>query len=104
MAYEILKRLQETNQTEILQQLADALTPKEKSKGQLHKVFEESFDAKSIDNQKFFLQKLNYTHLNPVRGNYKLVSEWREYEHSSATFYELPQTKHFTPVHYMELQ
>lgn len=46
----------------------------------------------------FFFQKLNYIHLNPVRGNYKLVSDWREYEHSSAGFYELQQIKHFTPV------
>lgn len=104
MAYEIVKRLKENNQTEVLQQLQSAITDKEKKKGQLHKVFEESFDAKGIDNKKFFLQKLNYIHLNPVRGNYKLVNDWREYEHSSAGFYELQQTKHFVPVHYEELK
>ena len=75
---------------------------KEKAKGQIHKVFEESFDAKSIGNKKFFLQKFNYIHLNPVRGNYKLMIDWREYEHSSAGFYELQQVKHFAPVHYEE--
>jgi len=104
MAYEIIKRLKENNQIEILEQLQSAVTQKEKSKGQLHKVFEESFDAKSIDNKKFLLQKINYIHLNPVRGNYKLVNDWREYEHSSAGFYELQQIKHFTPVHYEELK
>src|SRR5690348_13214261 len=104
MAYEIIKRLKETNQTVTLKQLQSAVTEKEKKKGQLHKVFEESFDAKSIDNKKFFLQKLNYIHLNPVRGNYKLVNDWRDYEHSSAGFYELQQTKHFIPVHYEELK
>ena len=104
MAYEIIKRLKETNQTAILEQSQSAVTEKEKQKGQLHKVFEESFDAKSIDNRKFFLQKLNYIHLNPVRGNYKLVNDWREYEHSSAGFYELQQTNFFIPVHYKELQ
>ncbi|MEP6685060.1 MAG: hypothetical protein ABJA35_17425, partial [Parafilimonas sp.] len=57
LAYEIIKRLQETNQTEILQQLQDAVTAREKAKDQLHKAFEESFDAKSIDN-KNSLQKL----------------------------------------------
>ena len=62
MAYQIIKRLKENNQTEILQQLQSAVTDKEKKKGQLHKVFEESFDAKSIDNKNFFLQKLNYIH------------------------------------------
>lgn len=77
IAYEIIKRLQATNQTEMLKQLENAVTAKEKAKGQIHKAFERSFDAKSIDNKKFFLQKLNYIHLNPVRGNYKLISDWR---------------------------
>lgn len=42
-------------------------------------------------------QKLNYMHLNPVRGNYRLVNDWRDYEHSSANFYELQQIRLFTP-------
>lgn len=50
------------------------------------------------------MQKLNYIHLNPVRGNYNLVNDWREYEHSSAGFYELQQVKYFIPVHYLELE
>jgi REP element-mobilizing transposase RayT len=104
IAYEIIKRLKNNHQTEIVQQLEAAVSNKERTKGQLHKVFEESFDAKSIDDKKFFLQKLNYIHLNPVRGNYKLISDWREYEHSSAGFYELQQVKHFTPVHYLDLE
>ena len=58
MAYEIIKKLKENNQTEILQQLQSSVTEKEKQKGQLHKVFEESFDAKSIDNKKFFYKSL----------------------------------------------
>ncbi len=74
------------HETAILEQLQTAVTEKEKAKGQLHKVFEESFDAKSIDNKHFFLQKLNYIHLNPVCGDYKLINDWREYEHSSAAF------------------
>ena len=75
MAYEIIARLETANQTEILNQLASAVTEKEKSKGQKHKVFEESFDAKSIDNQKFFLQKLNYIHLNPCLPPGRLFAE-----------------------------
>ena len=96
--------MEATNQTEILNALKSALTVKEKAKGQKHKVFEESFDAKSIDNKKFFLQKLNYIHLNPVLGNWNLVTDWRTYEHSSAGFYELQQVQHFTPLHYEELE
>jgi REP element-mobilizing transposase RayT len=104
IAYEIIKRLEATNQTEILNELKSALTEKEIAKGQKHKAFEESFDAKSIDNKKFFLQKLNYIHLNPVRGNWNLVNDWRLYEHSSAGFYELQQVKYFIPIHYEELE
>ena len=49
MAYELIRRLKENNQTDILQQLQLTVTEKEKKKGELHKVFEESFDAKGID-------------------------------------------------------
>ncbi len=103
MAYEIIKRLSTNNQEAILLQLETAVTDKEKAKGQLHRVFEESFDAKSVENKRFFLQKLNYMHLNPVRGKYSLVNDWVEYEHSSAGFYEQQKAKHFVPVHYEEL-
>lgn len=46
--------------------MQNAVSGKEKLKGQLHKVFEESLDAKSIGNKKFFLQKFDYIHLNPA--------------------------------------
>jgi hypothetical protein len=49
IACEIINRLEATNQTKILNELRSALTVKEKAKGQKHKVFEESFDAKSIE-------------------------------------------------------
>jgi putative transposase len=104
MAYEIIKRLEQQNNKVLLQQLADAVSPKERIKGQQHKVFKESFDAKAIDSEAFLMQKLNYIHLNPVRGNYQLVKDWRVYEHSSASFYELQQTGHFTPVHFRDLE
>jgi REP element-mobilizing transposase RayT len=42
MAYEIIKRLKETNQADMLQQLKNAVTAKEKSKGQLHKVLKKA--------------------------------------------------------------
>ena len=34
-------------------------------------------------------QKLDYIHLNPVSKKWKLTNDFREYEHSSAKFYEL---------------
>ncbi len=48
------------------------LTQHDIKKGQLHKVFEDSFDAKPLYHRQFLLQKLNYIHLNPVRGKWQI--------------------------------
>jgi len=69
MAYEIIKRLERSNNTAILDQLKNACTDRDRSKGQLHKVFKSSFDAKTIFSDKFMKQKLNYMHINPLREN-----------------------------------
>jgi len=103
MAYEIVNRLKQLNENNILQQLEGSLSEREKKKGQLHKVFKDSFDAKPIYTRQFLLQKIQYIHLNPVRGKWKLVNDWREYEHSSASFYELNKIMHYQPLHYDEL-
>ena len=103
VAYEIIKRLEQLSENKILQQLEDGVREREKKKGQLHKVFKESFDAKPIYTRKFLFQKIKYMHLNPVKGKWKLVSDWREYEHSSASFYELSNVVHYKPLHYDEL-
>lgn len=103
MAYEIVNRLKQSNEESILDQLKAGLSEREKKKGQLHKVFKDSFDAKPIYTRYFLLQKIQYIHLNPVRGNWKLVNDWREYEHSSASFYELNKVIHYKPLHYDEL-
>ncbi len=50
--------MQQQNNVEVLQQLSEAVSDKRKTKGQLHKVFEDSFDAKSIETDKFFYQKI----------------------------------------------
>ncbi len=48
MAYEIIKRLQEKQLSKTLLQLKNGLSEHDVKKGQLHKVFEDSFDAKPI--------------------------------------------------------
>ena len=103
MAYEIIKRLEENKETELLTTLHGLLTEREKKKGQLHKVFKDSFDAKAIFSDKFMTQKLDYIHHNPVSGKWNLVNDFTDYEHSSASFYETSLTKHFTPLHYMRI-
>src|SRR5215210_4670998 len=61
-AYEIINRLKQLNENKILQQLEQGLSEREKKKGQLHKVFKDSFDAKPIYTRSFLLQKFS-THI-----------------------------------------
>ena len=82
MAYEIVKRLEAANDSKTLLQLKEGLTDRDAKKGQKHKVFEDSFDAKPIYHRDFLLQKINYIHLNPVRGKWRLVEHWEDYEYS----------------------
>jgi len=103
MAYEILNRLEKNKETVMLELLAASVSDREKKKGQLHKVFKESFDAKPIFSDKFLMQKINYIHYNPVTGKWNLAKDFISYEHSSASFYELGQVQHFLPVHYRDL-
>ena len=100
MAYEIIKRLEEADEQTILNYLSGELTQREKKKGQIHKVFTDSFDAKGIYNEKFFNQKLDYIHRNPVSGKWRLVNDYTEYWHSSASFYETGELKHYEPFDY----
>lgn len=103
MAYEIIKRLEAKGLSKILIQLKDGLTERDITKGQKHKVFEDSFDAKPIYHRQFLLQKIQYIHLNCVRGKWKLVEHWEDYQHSSARFYVKNRLEGFVPTHYEEL-
>jgi REP element-mobilizing transposase RayT len=87
MAYEIIKQLIRLNANGLLNILADGCTVKEKLKGQKHKVFEPSFDAKPIYSSEFWEQKLKYIHPNPVSGKWNLSADSVSYQHSSAEFY-----------------
>ncbi len=54
MAYEIIKGLQEKQLSKTLLQLKNGLSEHDVKKGQLHNVFEDSFDAKS--SAKFYVE------------------------------------------------
>ncbi|MHB8207952.1 transposase [Mucilaginibacter sp.] len=87
MAYELISRLQQQNQDKILSSLSAGCSEKEKAKGQKHRVFEPSFDAKPVYTLDFINQKLTYMHNNPVTGKWNLCSEFPDYTYSSAAFY-----------------
>ena len=88
MAYEIVKRLENRKETELLEFLQGGVRAWEQKKGQRHKVFEESFDAKECISDKFIFQKLHYIHHNPVSKKWNLVNDFTDYEYSSASYYE----------------
>jgi len=88
MAYEIIKKLEEQKNFDLLQELYDSVKEKERKKGQRHKVFEDSFDAKEYYANEFVYQKLDYMHKNPVSKKWQLVNEFTDYLHSSAAFYD----------------
>ena len=102
MAYEIVKKLKEKGDLQLLAELESAVSEREKKKGQKHKVFKDSFDCKAIFTEKFMLQKMSYIHHNPVSGKWRLVDDYTDYEHSSASFYELGIVKHFEPKHFRD--
>ena len=89
LAYEIIQRLTSSNNQQLLNTLANACSEREIAKGQKHKVFEPSFDAKPVYSKDFLYQKLDYIHHNPVTGKWNLCNEFTDYLHSSASFYEL---------------
>jgi REP element-mobilizing transposase RayT len=105
MAYELIKRLQQQGQHHLLNTLSLACSEKEKAKGQLHKVFEPSFDAKPVFTDAFLYQKLDYIHHNPVSGKWNLADDFTAYPHSSAAFYHLNNTHLFVNIiDYRELE
>jgi len=99
LAYEIIKRLQEKKVTRLLEILHDGVKIRERKKGQIHKVFEDSFDAKKCHSTEFIFQKLEYIHRNPVSKKWQLVNDFADYEYSSASFYEKGIKKYENLVH-----
>ena len=87
MAYDIIKRLEEKELKPMLEKLEKAVSGTDKKRGKKHEVWEESFDWKFCETEKFANQKLVYMHNNPCAGKWKLVIDATKYEHSSARFY-----------------
>jgi REP element-mobilizing transposase RayT len=103
MSYEIIKRLTEQENWDLLNILEKGVSEKEKAKGQNHVVFRPSFDARPCDNESLIIQKLDYMHANPVSGKWNLVDVFTDYIHSSAKFYELNEQGIYPVTHYKEI-
>jgi len=88
MAYDIVTRLTRLGKSKLLKQLKDGVQKNEALKGKKHQVFQLSFDARKCFNIAMVEQKLDYIHHNPVTGKWRLTSDYSDYRHSSASFYE----------------
>ena len=88
LAYEIVKRLKNQNETEVLRALSEGVQESEKKKGKKHQVFRLSFDAKEVSDVKDLSKVVDYIHLNPTEGKWELVNDYVKYPYSSAGFYE----------------
>ena len=99
LAYEIVKRLEELKANSLLDTLHAGVKKRERKKGQIHKVFEDSFDAKECHSTEFIFQKLEYIHHNPISKKWQLANDFADYEYSSASFYENGIKKYEKLVH-----
>ena len=84
MAYDIIKRLKENNEVDLLNLLADAVETKRKANNKKHEVWELSFDWKHCSSDNFIQQKMDYIHSNPCKGKCNLCAMREQYEQSSA--------------------
>ena len=67
-------------------------------------MFEDSFDAKPIYHRDILLQKINYIHLNLVRGKWRLIEHWEDYQSAPADKgVRKNKLDDFVPVHFEEL-
>jgi REP element-mobilizing transposase RayT len=103
IAYEIVKRLEEANEADLLALLQTGVEENRKANNKRHEVWQQSFDWKYCDSEKLILQKLNYLHYNPCNGKWMLAPDFVGYIHSSAGFYELNSCVFKGLVHYKEI-
>lgn len=87
MAYEIIQRLMENKENELLSILGEDIEKERKENNKLHNVWELSFDWKECVGKDFIRQKLDYMHANPCAGKWNLCNSPVEYVHSSARYY-----------------
>jgi len=86
----------------LLELLATAVTGRERKKVNCI-VFEESFDAKSFTTKNFLFRNSITFIIIPFSGKWNLVNDYTDYEHSSASFYDLNIVKSYQPFDFRVL-
>ena len=103
MAYEIINRLKQNGETDLLALLNRNVEQRRKQNNKQHEVWELSFDWKYCRTRDFILQKLNYIHANPCVKKWQLCNSPIEYLHSSAKYYATGEHGIYEVGNFMEL-
>ena len=103
MAYEIINRLKQNGETDLLALLSKNVEQRRKQNNKQHEVWELSFDWKYCRTRDFILQKLNYIHANPCVKKWQLCNSPIEYLHSSAKYYANGEHGIYEVSNFMEL-
>jgi REP element-mobilizing transposase RayT len=82
-AHEILKKLREQNEQDLL----DLFHERKRDQRHEHSIWQD-IQAKNIYTPNFLRQKLEYIHQNPVAKDWKLVRDRADYIYSSAGYYD----------------
>jgi REP element-mobilizing transposase RayT len=82
-AHEMLKRLQEEDQKDLL----DLFQQKRRDRRHGHSIWQD-IQAKKIYSMGFLQQKLEYVHQNPVAEEWQLVKDRADYLYSGARYYD----------------
>jgi REP element-mobilizing transposase RayT len=88
IGYDLIKRLEQSGETLLLNKMKDAVGVKDRQRNKKHQLWQGTFEVKECRTEKFILQKLNYIHNNPCSGKWSLCDKPYNYEHSSARFYD----------------
>ncbi len=104
MAYEIINRLEQNIEPELLEYLRSHVEAKRKQHKKLHQVWELSFDWKECRGNEFINQKLDYIHNNPCAKKWNLCNSPVEYLHSSAQYYITGEQGFYPVTNFMIMQ
>jgi len=103
MAYEIIKRLEQANDLNLLQYLSKNVRSSSKAKSKFHEVWDLSFFWIECNSKRLQNQKLEYIHNNPCAGKWMLSSSPINFLHSSAAFYETGEQGIYEVKHILEI-
>lgn len=103
MAYEIIERLKQQGETELLCLLSSTVESKRRDNKKIHNAWELSFDWKECISKEFTWQKLDYIHNNPCTGKWQLAADSIDYPHSSVKYYSTGEQGIYAVTNFMEM-